>query len=128
MTLVLNASQDALVHALWCGGWDLRTFEVDALNKTARIEICRHDGLLVTFDARNGRSTITREATDIDAGAVGRRGDRYRYERVSMRFLGRQKCDDVHSGIRALCDYIVDNAAKPMLVSTVLPILASHVK
>lgn len=112
MTVAIEGvcAQRALVRALESAGWRLRAVEIDTHRATARVELVRADGLLVTLDARDGRASITREMTDREVVAVGRRGDRSRAERLHMRFVGRSRHEGVRSALRSLCNYVEDNA------------------
>lgn len=82
---------------------------------TARIEL-RAGALLVTFDARNGRATVTREAIVRDVALVGRRGDRFRAETIRAEFIGRSKHQSIREGLRALSDYVSDNAPAAAMI------------
>jgi hypothetical protein len=110
---LLNAS-----HALRSGlanmGWQVLAAEIDTAAMTARIEI-RRSSLSVTFDARNGKATTTREMMASETAAVGRRGDRFLAERVRMRLLGRTSHEGLRSGLRWLSAYIEQNASRPAI-------------
>lgn len=101
--------------ALAAIGWDLRAVEIDLVAETARVEVARADGLTVTFDARHGKATVTREMAERYEVAVGRRGDRARVERVGMRFLGRERIPGMRAGLRWFADYLGDNGTAPEL-------------
>lgn len=90
-------------------GWDLRSAEIDVGAGTARIEL-RRAALMVTFDARNGSASTTRENAEVETEAIGRRGDRFLAERIHMRFLGRDRHTGLRSGLRSLANYVADNA------------------
>ena len=62
----------------------------------------RNDGRIVTFDSRNGSTSITREQTSVALVAIGRKGDRFMTERETIRFLGRTRCLGIRSGLRTL--------------------------
>lgn len=93
-------------------GWRIVSAELDLARETARIEL-RRDDLVVTFDARNGRASVTRERLRVVTVAVGRRGDRFLAEQIRMEFVGRTKLLGARSGLRWLAHYIADNAAVP---------------
>lgn len=95
-------------------GWTIENAEIDLVNETARIELRRGD-LHVTFDARNGRASSTRERVYTETQLVGRRGDRFRAEVLRTRFVGRTRHEGARSGLRWLCGYIADNAVRPIL-------------
>jgi hypothetical protein len=100
----------ALSAGLESAGWRILALELDLASGTARVEVRRADGLNVTFDARNGRASLTREMIETDTVKVGRRGDVARVERVRPRFVGRASGMGARQGLRALCDYLADNA------------------
>lgn len=89
-------------------GWQVVSAELDLVRETARIEL-RHGDLLVTFDARNGRASTTRERVYVETELVGRRGDRFRAEVLRTRFLGRTRHLGARSGLRWLAQYVADN-------------------
>lgn len=99
-----------LSAGLESAGWRILALELDISRETARVEVRRADGLNVTFDARNGRASITREMIEVESVRVGRRGDVARVERLRPRFVGRASGMGVRQGLRALCDYLADNA------------------
>jgi hypothetical protein len=70
-----------------------------------------YTGRLVTLDADGlGRVTVTREQREAETVLVGRRGDRMPVERLTTRFLGRNRCHGIRSGMRAVAHYLADNA------------------
>lgn len=95
-------------------GWEIASVEVDLCAETARVEL-RAGDRLVTFDARNGRATITREAIRHETAVTGRRGDRYMAERIKVEFIGRSRYQNARDGLRALSFYVADNSPAPML-------------
>lgn len=107
--LLLSAQAKQLEAGLARLGWSISSIEVDAIAETAHIEL-RRGGRLVTFDVRNGSATTTRETVEAESVAVGRRGDRFRADRLRMRLLGRDRHDGLRSGLRALCAYIEHNS------------------
>lgn len=92
-------------------GYRLLAVEVDVGAGRARVEVRRHDGYALTLDVRHGAGTITREMMRHETGAVGRRGDRFIVERLSMRFLGRTRVIGARQAMRAFAETIGDNAA-----------------
>lgn len=100
----------ALAASLEAAGWRILSLEVDMSRETARIEVRRTDGLHVTFDARDGRASFTREIMDVETVRVGRRGDVARVERVRPRFVGRSSGMTARQGLRVFCAYLADNA------------------
>lgn len=105
------------VRALQIGlervGWTIIAAEIDLSRETARIEAKRDDGRYITFDARNGRATITREHMDRRSVFVKQVVKGYIAERIEMRFLGRTSHEGARSGLRSLCSYLADNAVVP---------------
>ena len=95
-------------------GWTVNAIELDLVVQSLRIEL-RNGGRVVTFDARNGKATITRELVEREGVAVGRRGDRCRVERLRTVFVGRTVLPGLRSGLRALSDYVADNASGNVL-------------
>ena len=92
-------------------GWFLLSAELDLVGGAARIEVRSADGLYVTFDARGGGASITRERVAHETVAVGRRGDRGMVERSKMRFIGRTKFPGgARTAMRWFADYLGDNA------------------
>lgn len=96
--------------SLGLAGWSLKTAEIDLVNKTARIEVAM-GSRYVTFDVRNGNASVTREEMDRQTIAVGRRGDRFRTERIRPRLIGRDKFTalGVRSAMRFFADYLDAN-------------------
>lgn len=92
-------------------GWSLTNIEINEAARTARVELKRADGRYLTFDVRNGKATLTREQTDVENVATGRRGDRARVDRLHMRFLGRNTVGTgLRDGMRKLVHYLDDNS------------------
>lgn len=100
------------------GGWELTSAEVDLTKGTVRIELRGSNGRLVTFDASDRGTTLTREQMRCCEVAVGRKGDRCRVNRLHVDFLGRTKHASVPAGLHCLALYLVDNAARPLLDAT----------
>ena len=76
------------------------------------MEVRRHDGYTLTLDVRHGAGSITREMLRRETAAVGRRGDRFLAERLSMQFLGRTRViGGAQAALRAFADTIGDNTA-----------------
>lgn len=114
MSNAITNKSASLAKSLAFLGWELRAVDVDLDAESCRIEIVSGDRL-VTFDARNGSASITREIVDHEQVFVGRRGDRMPVNRIRMRLLGRTRCQGLRSGLRALSDYVSDNSS--MLIS-----------
>ena len=92
-------------------GYRLLAVEIDVDAGRARIEVRRHDGYTLTLDVRHSAGTITREILRREIVTVGRSGDRFRADRLSMQFLGRTRVTDgVRAALRAFADTISDNA------------------
>lgn len=100
----------SLAKGLQSLGWELRAVDVDLDAESCRIEIASGNRL-VTFDARNGSASITREIVDHEQVVVGRRGDRMPVNRIRMRLLGRTRCQGLRSGLRELSHYVADNSS-----------------
>lgn len=98
-----------VVAALERIGYRLLAAEIDVDAGRARVEVRRHDGYTLTLDVRNGAGTITREMQRCETVAVGRRGDRFRADRLSMEFLGRARVAGARAALRAFADMIGDN-------------------
>lgn len=108
---IARPAQDLLVATLERLGWSIAAAEVNLVANTARVELRRADGLLVTLDARDGRASITRERVRTVIERRGRRGDRYRAETLHTEFIGRTRHPDgIRSAMRSLCNYVEDNA------------------
>lgn len=90
-------------------GWSIIAAEFDLSREAARIEIKRFDGLLITFDARNGRASITREIIERRTRFIKQVKGGYMAERIEPRFIGRDTRSGARSGLRWLCNYIADN-------------------
>ena len=90
-------------------GYRLLAVEIDAAVGRARIEVRRHDGYTLTLDIRPNASSITREMLRRETVAVGRRGDRFLADRLSMQFLGRTRVDGAQAALRAFADTISAN-------------------
>lgn len=103
-------------------GWQVLAVEIDISRETARIELRRGD-LQVTFDARNGRASTTRERVRRETVLVGRRGDRFRAERIAMEFVGRTRHEDARSGLHWLAQYVADNGDHRLGAADVLALL-----
>jgi hypothetical protein len=92
-------------------GWECTQADVDLVAGTARVCFRSYTGRLVTLDADGlGRVTVTREQREAETVLVGRRGDRMPVERLTTRFLGRNRCHGIRSGMRAVAHYLADNA------------------
>ena len=93
-------------------GYRLLAVELDIDAGQARVEVRRHDGYTLTLDIRHGTGTITREMLRRETVAVGRRGDRFRADRLSMQFLGRTRVNgDALVALQAFAHTIDDNSA-----------------
>lgn len=113
-----DSAQRALVHALERSGWSLLSCELDMHRQTARVELKRVDGRLVTLDARNGKATLTREQLGtrrvlVGAGGLESRRGGLPSDRIHVTFLGRDACLGARHGLKKLCQYLCDNAAAP---------------
>lgn len=95
-------------------GWHVLSVEVDLVAESARMEL-RCGANLVTFDARNGAATTTREVLWSETVVVGRRGDRCRVDRLRTRFIGRERHEGMRSGLRWLAGYIAENGSRSAL-------------
>lgn len=93
-------------------GWEVRSVEIDMIAETARIEL-KNQSLLVTFDARNGKATTTRETIGVRRALAGRRGDRFIAERLHVSLIGRHRHEGVRSGLRWLAGYVEQNSERP---------------
>lgn len=106
--------QQAAQAALERIGWTLNAVELDEAAGTAKVELRRHDGRLVTFFRDgHGRSSITREQARTETARVGRRGDAAVVERRREEFLGREALPPgtgLRAGLRSLANYVGDNA------------------
>ena len=97
-------------------GYRLLAVEIDLDAGRARVEVRRHDGYSLMLDVRNGASSITREMLRRETVAVGRRGDRFIAERLSMQFLGRTRVSGgARTALHAFAEAIGDNARHPAL-------------
>lgn len=117
-TAIAQRSNTSAAWLLERCGWDLRVADVDPEQGRARVTLSRlSDGLLVTLDVQNGRASVTRETRIAEAVAVGRRGDRFRAERVRYALLGRQRFPvlGARSAMRWLAMYLADNSPNPAL-------------
>lgn len=117
-----------LSRALAALGWQCNQADINAAAGTARVELARDDGRLVTLDIdRLGRASITREHRGHETVTVGRRGDRCPVERCTVRFLGRQQYTDARSAVAGLAAYVSDNASGARLPAADLVALLSGV-
>jgi len=92
-------------------GYRLLAVEICIDTGRARVEVRRHDGYTLTLDVRHGAGSITREMLRRETVAVGRRGDRFFAERLSMQFIGRTRViGGARAALRAFADTIGDNA------------------
>lgn len=99
-----------MVRSLDSAGWQLLSVDIDLCSETARIEL-RQEDLYVTFDARGGKASITREVMEKERIRVGRKGDISVTTRIAPRFIGRHSGLGLRSGLRFLSHYVADNAA-----------------
>lgn len=104
------AASRSLERRLESIGWQLLNVEIDLVAETARIELAQGD-LRVMLDARNGRASITREVMEWPQRLIGRKGDFTVAKHISTRFLGRQNCGGLRSGLRTLAHYVADNSS-----------------
>ena len=123
--ILTTTAQRTLVHTLERLGWSLTSAEVDLVTNAARIELRRVDGLLVTLDARYGTVSITRERVRVEVKRMGRIGDRYRAGALRTDFLGRTRHEGIRSGLRALANYVEDNATTAAPRFTARPAFAA---
>lgn len=94
------------------GHMGYRLLDVEINADAGRVEVRRHDGYTLTLDVRHSVSTITREMLQHDVVAVGRRGERFLAERLSMRFLGRTRVvGETRTALHAFAETISENAA-----------------
>ena len=111
------------------GGWELREVDIDLVAGTARISARSYAGRVVTLYADQGgrRCYLERcqERTEwVRRGAGGAlfkgggRSNNASAETVTD-FLGRERCEGIRSGARALCVYLVDNAPRPLALADV---------
>ena len=121
--ITTTARLAALASGLEAAGWCLLDFDLDLSRGTARLELRRTDGLNVTFDARNGAASLTREVMEMATVRIGRRGDVFRAERLRPRFVGRDSGMGVRQGLRVLCAYLADNAVTPLPAGAVRHLL-----
>ena len=112
--LVTQTKAALLERVLDRAGWRLLNVEIDLSSETARVEVRKGD-LHVTFDARNGRATLTREIVTLCRVDQLVGSGRWRPERLHTRFIGRQSYEGVRSGLRAMSNYLADNAKVPTL-------------
>lgn len=99
-------------------GYQLLAVEIDVDADRARVEVRRHDGYTLTLDVRRGVATITREMQRRETVTVGRRGDRFLANRLSMQFLGRTRVTgDVRAALQAFAETIADNSTPAILKS-----------
>lgn len=92
-------------------GWECIQADIDLVANTARVCFVSCTGRVVTLDADGlGRVTVTREQRVTETVLVGRRGDRIPVERLTTRFLGRDRCVGIRSGMREVAHYLADNA------------------
>lgn len=99
-------------------GYRILAVEIDTDLGRARVEVRRHDGYTLTLDVRNGAGTITRERLRAESVAVGRRGDRFRADRIHMEFLGRTHvAGGARSALRAFADVIGENCSAGRLAA-----------
>lgn len=117
----------AVCRALSLLGWDLAFADIDAARGHARMQLRRGD-VLVTFHAdRTGdrvRASTTRERIERTEVIVGRRGDRARVERLTTRFVGRERHEGVRAGMRWLAAYLADNSNGALLPAGARAVLA----
>lgn len=91
-------------------GWELRDLHVNTHVGRLRVELRRHDGLLLTLDVNPLRGTLTRQRCEHVQERTGRRGDRSVISVLRLRFLGRDTFLAEHA-VRKLCEYVQDNPA-----------------
>lgn len=103
-------------------GWQILALDINATDGHARIEL-RCGDRLITFDARDGKATTTRERAEVETVSVGRRGDRFRAERLRVRLLGRDRHHGMRSGLRWLASYLEQNAPVKTLSGSVREML-----
>lgn len=116
----------ALERTLERAGWRIMAADIDMSRETARIELRRGE-LFVTFDARNGKATTTRERQEVKQERAGRRGDIYMAERLHMHFIGRAHHDNARDGLSWLAGYLADNSAGALTVGEAQAMLAPMV-
>lgn len=112
---VLDSPSDLLVQrlsrALAVLGWQCLQADIDTVVHTARVELKRDDGRLVTLDIdRLGRASITREHVMHTQARIGPHWNRTVVDRLSTLFLGRDRFSDPQGAVRSLAAYVSDNS------------------
>lgn len=102
-------SSNRLASALSAHGWEVMAVEINAVTERAYVQVRRHDGLHVTLAAEASRGHLVRERHSHTQVTVGRRGDRFIADRVTVELVGRDRVGGWRSGLRALSSYIADN-------------------
>lgn len=95
--------------ALSRAGWELKALDIDFSCGKARATIQSAD-LLVTLDMDRGRFAVSREIVEWSQKPIGRRGDRFIAERVSTRFMGRDKFTSAKDAVQFFCEYAQQNS------------------
>lgn len=105
----------ALVLLLEQAGWETHEITIDTNTRRVRMIFESFKGRQVMFDSDAlGRSSTTREQREMNTVATGRRGDRFLAERLSYRFLGREKHVDPLTGLRWLAEYLGANGTREL--------------
>jgi hypothetical protein len=110
----------ALYRALIRIGWELLDLDIHLDSGRARIEVRRRDGLtaLLTVDAI-GRAHIERSSTRME----WRRERGLQMERPVTQFLGRTRYEGPRQALRALAEYLAENAPTPIEAGAVRQML-----
>lgn len=109
------------------GGWELREVDIDLVAGTARVSVRSHAGRVVTlFADQQGRRCYLERCQERTewvrrgaGGALFKGGGRSlsASEETVTDFLGRERCEGIRSGARALCVYLTDNAPRPLALA-----------
>jgi hypothetical protein len=110
-TQAADLAQRHLSRALALLGWQCMQADVDVVARAMRIELKRGDGRLLTLDIRPGHASITREHVVHTQARIGPHWNRTVVDRLSTRFLGRERFSDPRDAALSLAAYVSDNAS-----------------
>lgn len=122
---IATASQRAIERTLDRIGWELRSIEVNAATRHARVEARRAE-TIVTLDATDRGTSITRERQRVRAETIGPHWNRTRVERLGHELVGRSKHATLAEGLASLATYMVDNGnGRELHASTIVRLLSA---
>lgn len=120
---ICEANERRLVAVLERAGWSLRDVDLDFTGEVPRVAIhaIRHDGWRVSACSDGlGRAMVEVFQQETVSVVADRQGSRkFLADAISDRFIGRRRFIGARQMMRGLCEYLCDNALRPILLAEV---------